>query len=568
MKTALVIFLNTFLLLFFFSTFVLAQSINPPETQPKPTTNTSNTATENTQISSQPLNDPQKSQTNKDFSVQKEIPTTNTSTIVKPYFKQKGPEKIIEDPTSAKISDADTITEGFIKGELGQIGASRILPEGQFIALRLGYLNVDSIHYLSVSPVFDLKYMEEKLRVGAGIPINFEAYNSNRDGFKAFDGTVRKKDWDRPGEYLKVLRYLTYGRKEDNLHVNVSQLHAGTIGHGPIMRRYISNLDINDTKLGGQFDAYNNYGGFEFHVNDLTKFNILTLLTFVKPLSFYFDDYRSRSLSFGVTYATDRQAPTHIGQSRDIEGVLDLDGVDTEAINFTGVDAEFKFFKNRNIDLKSYLDYSKMMSFGSGRTLGLLGRFNFFLKKIHALRTRLELRHLDANYIPSYFDIFYEIQKYQYVQGQSSTDLASKLDYLRTLSGGSRFGYYLECMYSIIGVGSLGAALEGGSTTAGDKNLLLHAQVPLLIVDLYITYHKRNFEAFNSLFKFEDNELLFVQSRIQILPFMYINAGLKRTFEFEEFVLNKSYSIAHRSGMGGFTNVWDLQADLELGWEF
>src|SRR5205823_6670171 len=121
---------------------------------------------------------------------------------------------------------------------------------------------------------------------------------------------------------------------------------------------------------------------------------------------------------------------------------------------------ETKIVKTENSDLKPYLDYSRLLDIsnptgvgakatgGGGLTLGMLGRFNFGDVKVHAFRVVVEGRYFDGNYLPGYFDTFYEVQKFQYITGSANPGYEPKL---ATILGRDpahkRAGFYLEVAY-------------------------------------------------------------------------------------------------------------------------
>ena len=64
---------------------------------------------------------------------------------------------------------------------------------------------------------------------------------------------------------------------------------------------------------------------------------------------------------------------------------------------------------------------------------GHLLRLNVGRNPLHALRIRLEYRNYDPNYLPSYFDTLYEIQRYQYLPRGEVDDLAKSFLVVGTL---------------------------------------------------------------------------------------------------------------------------------------
>ena len=176
------------------------------------------------------------------------------------------PEEKNED--EVKEDEKEKIKEDrFFKGALTTIGPLEIIVPNNRAGVVMGYRKLFFEHYAYISPEVDLRFIpadvgdDYKLRMGFGVPLNVEIY-SGRDRGDAdkeldhFDnaGRVRKEDWDSARDYMKIIRYIQYGRKEDNLYVNVNRTFATTIGHGVVMKRYIANLDYFTTKVGAELD--------------------------------------------------------------------------------------------------------------------------------------------------------------------------------------------------------------------------------------------------------------------------------------------------------------------------
>ena len=115
---------------------------------------------------------------------------------------------------------------------------------------------------------------------------------------------------DQIEDFLRPLRYFTWGKKEDRFYLDLNRARAFTIGHGQLMRRYSPNVDIDEDNLFAQLDAYSDLGGFELVAGPLPLPRIVGGLLFVKPLGLFSDGYMAKSLSIGVSYLPDLNAPT------------------------------------------------------------------------------------------------------------------------------------------------------------------------------------------------------------------------------------------------------------------
>ena len=476
--------------------------------------------------------------------------------------------------SAGQIESTTSTTTDFIKGELGHAGVILLVPKRSFIGIRIGALFQDETLYATIAPKADLRFLDGKLRLGLAVPFNFEIYSiaaaaDAGEGGGGFQhaGRLREGDYDEARDYVKFLRYLTYGKKEDPLFLSVGQLHIATLGHGQIARRYAANVDVNQSRVGIELDAYGDFGGFEFFLANVTRGNVFGFLGFVKPLSFFREDPLSRSLSVGFTWATDQKAPWRLMRADPVgdapvgsvlteaSNPLNPPRAETRSLNLFGFDAEIKVFRTTSTDLKTYLDLSFIDGAGNGVTAGVLGRFNFRTPSlIQLVRARFELRTYSSNYVPSYFDSLYEFQKFQFAPDLEATgpDFDTKLRYVFEREGSRRVGVYLEASYSLPDWLIVSAALSLDSA-GDDRHLMLHAEIPIRFLDVFVTYHQRNFQR---LFTFRDNDVLYAGGRLQLLPFLFINGRIQKTF---------SWDASAFDNLGAYQENLTYQVDAEIG---
>ncbi len=470
---------------------------------------------------------------------------------------------------------------GFFKGELTTIGPLEIIPRSDRVGVVLGYRRLAFTHYLYVSPEVDLRFFPEqsitkeaKLRLGFGIPLNLQIFSgedSNNDTkLDKFEnaGVPRSEDWDHWRDFFKIIRYIQYGRKEDKVYVNVNRFFASSLGHGIIMKRYIPNLDYFNTRVQASVDAYSRYGGGEFYVNDITKANVAGALAFLKPGSFFSKHWMAESFSMGVTYMTDWDAPTWVSTNR--QGKDGNYIYEAGQIQAVGGDMELKVVKwpveKTKVDIKLYTDYTQMIDLGGGFAFGMLGRYNLYTKHRQAFRTRLEFRTHAENFIPSYFDSFYEIMKYRYFSetrpGTSTkvTDYSvpTKLTELRRRSGDwNRYGAYMEFSYALLDY--LGITIGFDTANGTDNgNFLAHIEVPATkYFRLTSTYYKTNVNSAKNVFDFHAVNTMFqALARLRPIQLLAFQFGIRKTPQ-------PSYKY-----FPNIESVWDLKADLDISWEF
>lgn len=451
----------------------------------------------------------------------------------------------------------------FIKGELTHLGQTRLTTKNKRFGVRLGYEHLGDYDYARVNPEFDWRW--DRLGIGLGVPLRFEVcQGAPLIGCAAGDpnrGRFRKDDYLTYADYGKLLRYVTYGQKEDHLYINVTQLYASTLGHGGLLRRYYANANIDAQRVSAELDAYNDYLGMEAMVNDVLRPNIVGALFFLKPLSLFTENETARSFSVGATWASDFRAPTAVKPGVDLVGTaLPDDRFEHRTVAAIAVDAELKVVKTEHWDVKPFVEWAQLLGAGDGLTVGVLTRANAVTEggTVHAFRIIAEVRNLAADYVPGYFDTFYEIQKLQYITGAfRPVDPAppTKWEVVSGRGGERGWGYLAEATWSPVGALALSIGHEDAMAPMS-RNTWAHLEIPFLDwFQLFGTVHRRNWDG-QSLFDLDaTNTLFFSGARLRLLPFLFFNGGAYQTFLFDQ-------------QLGKFRSTRGFYLDGELGWEF
>ena len=139
-----------------------------------------------------------------------------------------------------------------------------------------------------------------------------------------------------------------------------------------------------------------------------------------------------------------------------VDGDLNIISAQDENIAIVGFNVETKIYRTQRSDIKIYADVQQMVDRGRGYSGGVLLRQSFGQPATSALRVRAEGHYFEPNYLPQFFDTFYDIQKLQYMPAgyRSSDNLVyypTKLGFLDAMEGGKmRLGGYLSITYSIL----------------------------------------------------------------------------------------------------------------------
>ena len=520
------------------------------------------------------------------------------------------PEASEEATTDRKVEEPD-----FIKGHLAHFGTTQLLSRNSHIGISAGPDFIGDQIFMRIDPGF--AYYEWPVKFALHLPLRFEVATTNEQDEIRFESFgFRKEDYDEPADFAKFIRFVTYGRKEERLFFSINSLRPATIGHGMVVNAYQPNIGINQSMTGLLFDAYNDYGGFQFQTNDITFQNqVLGGLAFVKPASLFSDHWFAKGFSVGVEYLADLKAPRCIKSreygdclrpnSLEIESsVLNPDTffneqglpyVETTPVQAIGLSVETKVAKlDRTVDLKLYGTHHTFTNQGggSGSAIGGLARLNFGESWIAALRIRGELMMYNDGFLPGYFNSTYEADKYSF--RTTSASQALSLTKFQSVFGDpdnglqrpledTRYGIRAEASFGLFKEDRSNKKLAGllsfqDGTGENDTDISIHAEVPFLeIVEVFATYTRTHMkdmmELFQSDFMSAPNAMFLAGARVQVLPIFFINASYARRFQptsaSDDNVLNQLVDVDadnYNSGFRAFDNVQTIFIDFEVGY--
>ncbi|MCX7944076.1 MAG: hypothetical protein N2746_06165 [Deltaproteobacteria bacterium] len=461
-------------------------------------------------------------------------------------------------------------TSGLIYEGRSSIGAASIVGSKSNIGIKGGYLRLPEVpyevHYLHVEPRIELLWTKFALSIQG--PLNFKIYDVQSGTDEMWK--LRDKDWDEPSDFTKIIRFIKYGRKDDRLYINVTTLSSSTLGHGTIMRRYVPNVDIDHKKLGLQFDVNHNYLGFQSTISDFFGPPVFGIMPFVRPLAPFSNNLLASSLSIGLTFAADTDAPVtlkrinlpnykfsfpngkpYINRHNRLE-------YDSTFLYLWGIDAHIKVVRTKKVDIKPYIDWSTLKDGGWGFTGGILSRFAFGEKTRSFITLRTDYRTFQPNYEPTYFNTFYEFQKYQYFMPSFSDYdyrkgyYPTKREEILSRRGDMRHGYYLEFQYELSKYFSIGSSIENSTGVtysvlgkdgsqnpikAGNGNFLLYLSLPLpYFLSAHFTYHKIAYTDIGNIVDFyESNTILLATIKFRPINLIGVYATLQESWQLDNW---------------------------------
>ena len=194
----------------------------------------------------------------------------------------------------------------------------------------------------------------------------------------------------------------------------------------------------------------------------------------------------------------------------------------------------------------------------NGFSVGLLGRFTLGEDRKHALRTRLELRSYEPNYLPSYFDNFYQVQRIQYRNsGDPSAVNPSNQTKLRRIlertGSGRVLGAHMEASYTFWKLFEASVGVTLNSATA-DNGFFVHLGVPRNDTFSFVMTYYKSASQLADLMDLEKNSVFLFQGRLHLLPVLNLYLGAITPFGFGE--------------TNEFEQVFDINTGVELSFEY
>ena len=391
---------------------------------------------------------------------------------------------------------------------------SPLKPSGQ-LAGGVGMTFIDGQSYYLMSLAPELAF--GKFGMGLDIDLRINAETNK----------LRKEDWDEKYDYLRIIRYLRWGHKGDGFYTRVGALDYARLGNGTIMYLYKNSPSVDERRLGMELDVNLGKWGVETMLGDFASAGVVGFRPYVKPLQF--TTLASvpiiGGLEVGTTYATDLRS-----NSSDTSISIKNDTVvqqENGSIKIIGVDISLPLITTSMVFSRVYVDYAKIVNFGSGVAAGLLTDFNGLGAVV--IKTKLERRWPKDKYIPNYFSSFYEIERYNL--DSTNKVLESKAQRLnKMVSTGP--GYFADITFGFFGKLYIRGAFEKLDQDPNGGNLHFETSTGDMIpkVNIEAGYDRRNITSGKDVFKLDERSLLYATVGYKINSYMIISTLYTWTF--------------------------------------
>lgn len=392
-----------------------------------------------------------------------------------------------------------------------------------------------------------------RLRGGVLVPLRLRVWDRDPES----PGTLRREDWDEGSDWLRVLRFVEYGRPREAVYGRVGQLEGALIGHGTIVNGYFNTIDVDHAQFGLQAALNDRAGGLELMLDSFVDPEVMAARLYARPGTFFAPNTLASRWAVGTTLALDIDAPLRFQRVDvsvdpslpfEVTPERNLIPEKTDVTGVFGIDNELVLVQEELIDFTPFLDLNVHLDGSAGVHLGAFTGLRP-LEELH-LDTRVELRWLGERYIPDYFGPLYEIDRNTYF-GYGGTG-APKRVVLEELTGGQRLGAYGEVtaeLYRFIRVFGAYEDYQGPRNANLQLGLRLTDLGP---VRLGATFRRYGFNGLSDALELK-NALLLGEAQVRVLPWLYLSGQYNRLYRLQP------------DGAYDTVNDWSLGAGAAVG---
>lgn len=344
-------------------------------------------------------------------------------------------------------------------------------------------------------------------RLGIGLDLNLR-FNTQ--------GKLRMGDYVKFEDYLRIIRYVRWAQKGDPFYIRVGQLDYSLLGHGSIIYNYRNNASYDMRRTGIELDLNFEKFGFESMYSNVIDKGLLGLRAYVKPLKFtsLAKIPVINGFEIGATYARDLSEYadySHINTHTQIDS--SRSGLSIYGFDFGLPIISYSFLKST-----LYYDFAQISNYGHGSSIGI--NMNFSGMGILNIRGKYEYRINGANYIPAYFNAFYEHDRFNY------TNRLSKSDTLWQVAANR--GYFGELIVSILNTFYIIAGYQAPVDVQNQG--MLHAELQLPEIAGIVVRGAFDKTRIGRVFMLDDNSILGAEIGYKPVKYLLVSMLYQQTF--------------------------------------
>ena len=384
-----------------------------------------------------------------------------------------------------------------VNAQLPNAAAAMMGKSGGTMPMGVGATFIDGETYYLVNFAPEVAFGQ----LGIGLDLNLR-FNTQ--------GKLRMGDYVKFEDYLRIIRYVRWAQKGEPFYVRIGQLDYSLLGHGSIIYDYRNSASYDLRRTGIEFDLNFEKYGLESLYSDITGRGLLGLRGYIKPLKFLGLTKIPviNNFEVGATYARDLNQyadVTHIDSSRA--------GLSIYGFDFGLPIISYSFLKST-----LYYDFAQIANYGHGSTIGI--NMNFSGMGILNMRGKYEYRINGANYIPAYFNAFYEHDRFNFLSRLSKSDTLSHI--------AANQGYFGEFIVSILNTFYIIAGYQAPSDI--ENQGILHAELQLPEVTGIVVRGMFDKARIGRVFILDDNSILSAEIGYKPVKYLLVSMLYQRTF--------------------------------------
>ncbi|MBZ0179682.1 MAG: hypothetical protein K8F36_10355 [Melioribacteraceae bacterium] len=389
------------------------------------------------------------------------------------------------------------------------------------------WINSQPYYSLHLAPEFSFG------KIGVGLDLNLE--------FGA-DGKLRNENFADLSSYFRLIRYFRYGQINEDFYLRLGALDYSTLGNGSIVYFYNNSPSFDARKIGMnlnlRFDKY----GFETLYGSFGAGSVLGIRGYVNLLKFtqFSDIPVVGDVETGISIVTDlHQYAGVISGSINEENGEFLKEQTVDKPVFVGLDITFPVIRKEIVSLDVYSDFVQIIGRGHGIATGV--KFGMKGLGIFDIHTKLERRINGRNYIPSYFNAFYELERFSF--NKTSGEVSSKIQLLESnLYIGN--GWYGEMNFNIMTTIKILGSYQRLDKEPDSGILQLRTSIAPGVLPFVFNagYNKTNIKDESDIFNMDERSMMFVEIGYKPVPYLLVSLLYKWTFtpirDFDENIID------------------------------
>lgn len=389
-------------------------------------------------------------------------------------------------------------------------------PDEGYIAGGLGLNWIDGKPYYRVS--FRPEVSFANFGVGLDLNLDFDS-----------EGKLRTENFNETSDYLSIIRYVRYGIKNDPVFIKLGALDYYTLGHGTIIQHYNNSPTYDARRIGLVADIDFGKFGIESIYSSFAQSGLFGLRGYARPLQFFpvGDIPIIGNLELGASYTTDFNKFARVDS-----GFFDQSGnfkvaKDGGVLTILGFDVGLPLIKSSITTITLYLDYNKIIDFGSGIATGV--KFDFEGLGLLSVSAKLERRFNNGKYLPSYFNSFYEIERFK-SDSVSRTYTGKSLELANITENAN--GFYGDLLIRVLNLFDIYGGYQrlDKNPKSGILNLRTAIEPEGASFVLRAGYDKVNIQDEKDLFKLDDRSYLFTEVGYKPVEYILVSIVYNWTF--------------------------------------